>query len=121
MVPASYRELLESPPDLEELPASYRELLEIRRARLPVLASIIGRLPIALSGLAAIFLVQAETGSFADAGIVEACYTVGAAVGLPAQGRLVDRLGQTMVVAPASIASAAALAAFVVAAHDGAS
>jgi predicted MFS family arabinose efflux permease len=100
-------------------PAAYRHLLEIRRARLPLIASVIGRLPIALSGLAAIFLVQAETGSFTDAGVVEACYTVGAAIGLPAQGRLVDRVGQTRVLVPASLASAAALAAFVIAARDG--
>src|SRR5436190_9216667 len=102
------------------LPAPYRELFEIRRVRLPVLASAVGRVPIALSGLAAIFLVQAETGSFADAGIVEACYTVGAAVGLPAQGRLVDRVGQTRVLVPTSLACAAALAAFVIAARGGA-
>jgi MFS family permease len=103
------------------LPAAYRALLDISPARLPLVASIIGRLPIALSGLAAIFLVQAETGSFADAGVVEACYTIGAAVGLPAQGRLVDRLGQTRVVIPASCASAAAMAVFVIAARGGAS
>jgi MFS family permease len=102
-------------------PAAYRELLQIRRARLPLIASIVGRLPIALSGLAAIFLVQAETGSFASAGIVEACYTVGAAIGLPAQGRLVDRIGQTRVLVPSSLLSAAALAGFVIAARDGAS
>jgi len=102
-------------------PAAYRDLLQIRRARLPLVASIVGRLPIALSGLAAIFLVQAETGSFASAGIVEACYTVGAAIGLPAQGRLVDRIGQTRVLIPSSLLSAAALAGFVIAARDGAS
>ena len=103
------------------LPAAYRSLLDIRPARLPLLASIIGRLPIALSGLGAIFLVRAETGSFADAGLIEAFYTIGAAFGLPAQGRLVDRLGQTRVVVPASCASAAAMGAFVVAARGGAS
>jgi MFS family permease len=103
------------------LPATYRHLLEIRRARLPLIASLIGRLPLSLSGLAAIFLVQSETGSFADAGVIEACFTVGAAVGLPALGRLVDRVGQTRVLIPTSLISAGALGAFVAVAQHGAS
>jgi MFS family permease len=99
------------------IPEAYRELLGIRAARLPLVASIIGRLPVGSAALAVIFLIQAETGSFADAGIVEACFTAGAAIGLPLQGRLVDRIGQPRVLVPTSLINGASLLAFVVVAQ----
>ena len=102
-------------------PDAYRELLGIRAARLPLVASIIGRLPVGAAALAVIFLVQAETGSFTDAGIVEACFTAGAAVGLPLQGRLVDRLGQARVLVPSTLINGASLLTFVVVARAGGS
>jgi MFS family permease len=66
-------------------------------ARRPLLGATVGRLPYAGTGLAMLLLIKGSTGSFAQAGLVEAFYSVGAAVGLPAQGRLVDRVGQTNV------------------------
>lgn len=88
---------------------------------MPLLASIVGRLPLGAVGLAIILLVRATTDSFADAGIVEGAFTIGAGVGLPIQGRVVDRLSQTAVVVPSALGHAAALIAFVLLAHDAAS
>jgi MFS family permease len=99
------------------VPEAYRELLGIRAVRLPLIASIIGRLPVGSAALAVIFLVQAETGSFTDAGIVEACFTAGAAVGLPLQGRLVDRMGQARVLVPTSLINGGSLLTFVLVAQ----
>lgn len=45
--------------------------------------------------LAIVLMVQHETGSFASAGVVTAAMAVAAAIFGPAQGRLVDRIGQT--------------------------
>jgi predicted MFS family arabinose efflux permease len=99
------------------VPAAYRELLAIRRARLPVVASLIGRLPLASEGLAILFLARAVTGSFADAGLVEAFALVGVGVGVPIQGRLVDRLGQPRVLLPAATINAASLGVLVIVAR----
>ena len=68
------------------VPAAYRELLGIQGVRLPVIGAAIGRLPLGSELLAVLFLVQAATGSFAAAGAVEACFSIGAAVGLAAAG-----------------------------------
>ncbi len=98
------------------VPAAYSELLKIRRARLPVIGAAVGRLPLGSEPLAVLFLIQAATGSFAAAGVVEACFSVGAAVGLPLQGRVIDRIGQTRVLVPAATANATALVLLVLAA-----
>ena len=86
-----------------------------------MLGALIGRLPIAALSLSTIILVRHETGSFAVAGVVEACVGIAAAVSLPVQGRLVDRFGQTAVLVPAAALNPIALVALVVAAGDGAS
>src|SRR3954471_16204674 len=99
----------------------YRRILAIRDARLPVLATAVDRIPIASLSLATILLIHAETGSFRTAGIVEAAFAIATAVSLPAQGRLVDRLGQTRILGIAVILNPLALIGLVVAAHGGAS
>jgi MFS family permease len=86
----------------------------------PLLGALVGRLPIAALSLATIILVREETGSFAVAGIVEACAGMAAAVSLPVQGRLVDRLGQTRVLLPVAAANPVALVGLVLAAKGGA-
>jgi MFS family permease len=75
--------------------AYYRAALTAPGALLPALASILGRLPIAMIGLALLFYVQRSTGSFAVAGAVSAGALIGVAVGSVLQGRLVDRFGAT--------------------------
>ena len=98
----------------------YKRLFALRRARVPLLGALIGRLPIAALSLATIILVRQETGSFAVAGAVEASVAVAVAVSLPVQGRLVDRLGQTVVLLPAAAANPVALLGLVLAAEGGA-
>ncbi len=71
----------------------YRTALTAPGARGPVLASLVGRLPIAMVGLSLLLYVQRTTGSFAVAGLVSAGTLVGVALGSVAQGRLMDRVG----------------------------
>ncbi len=58
-----------------------------------VLATVIGRLPIGITGLALLLYVEEVEGSFAAAGICAGALALGSAVGAPLQGRLVDRRG----------------------------
>jgi predicted MFS family arabinose efflux permease len=102
------------------IPNSYKRVLSIRPARLPLTGATIGRLPFAGQTLAVLLLVQGATGSFAEAGLVNACYSIGAAAGLPTQGRIVDRIGQTRVIAAATAINAVALVGLVLLAEDGA-
>ena len=73
--------------------ADYRAALTTPGARGPVLASLVGRLPIAMVGLSLLLYVQRTTGSFAIAGMVSAGTLVGVAIGSVAQGRVMDRVG----------------------------
>ncbi|OLR89701.1 MFS transporter [Actinokineospora bangkokensis] len=73
--------------------ADYRAALTSPGARVPVLAALFARLPIAMIGLALLLYVQRTTGSFAIAGLVSAAELIGVAVGSVAQGRIMDRVG----------------------------
>lgn len=75
--------------------ADYRAALTAPGALVPVLASALGRLPIAMFGLAALLYVQHVSGSFAVAGLVSAGALAGVSLGSVAQGRLMDRIGAT--------------------------
>jgi MFS family permease len=98
----------------------YRRILAIRDARQPMLGTAIDRIPIAGMSLAIILLVRAETGSFASAGLVEAAFAIATAVSLPVQGRLIDRLGQSGILAVAVVLNPIALIGLVLAAKSGA-
>jgi predicted MFS family arabinose efflux permease len=98
----------------------YRTILAIRDARQPVIGALIDRVPIAGTSLAMILLIRAETGSFAIAGAVQAAFAIATAVSLPIQGRLIDRLGQTGVLAAAVVLNPIALIGLVLAAKSGA-
>ncbi|MBM4438236.1 MAG: MFS transporter, partial [Actinobacteria bacterium] len=87
---------------------------------MPLLGATVGRLQYAGSALAILLMIQGATGSFASAGLVQACYSVGAAAGLPALGRLVDRVGQTRVFAIFAPVCAAGFVALVALAESGA-
>jgi MFS family permease len=99
----------------------YRRLFAIRETWTPVVGVVIGRLPIAGLSLATILLVRAETGSFAVAGLVVAAFAIASAASLPPQGRLIDRYGQTGVLAACAVLNPACLVALVVLAEHGAS
>ena len=98
----------------------YAALLALPGARRPVIASAVGSMPIGMFGLAVLLLAQDTTGSFAVAGRVVGAFGIGNALGAVAQGRLMDRLGQTRVLRPAAVAHALACAALVVVARAGA-
>ncbi len=98
----------------------YLAILRVRAARDPFLASVIGRLPISMAPLAAVLLVQQVRGSYAVAGLVIGAYALGATVGTPVLGRLVDRLGQPRVIGVAGSLSAVFLAALALSAAAGA-
>jgi len=84
-------------------------------ARLLV-ASLLGRMPSGMGPLALVLLVQGLRGSYADAGLVAGAFAVAQAVGGPAQSRLIDRTGQTLVLGVCGTGFAAAFAAMAVAA-----
>ena len=74
-----------------------------------MIASAVGSMPIGMFGLAILLLAQDATGSFAVAGRVVGAFGIGNALGAVAQGRLMDRLGQTRVLRTAAVAHALGL------------
>src|SRR4051794_41525046 len=77
-------------------------------------------MPIGMFGLGILLLARDATGSFAEAGRVVGAFSVANALGAVAQGRLMDRLGQTRVLRAAAAGHVPALAALVIAANAGA-
>lgn len=73
--------------------ARYATLLERPELRRTIVASVIGRLPIGILGLAILLATQASSGSFGLAGAVAACYLAGLAAMAPVLGRVIDRSG----------------------------
>jgi MFS family permease len=99
----------------------YTALVRIEGARAPLILSIAGSMPIGMFGLGILLLAHDATGSFAQAGRVVGAFSLANAFGAVAQGRLMDRLGQTRVLRAAATGHLPALVALVVAAHAGAS
>jgi MFS family permease len=95
--------------------ARYAALLEARDMRLTIAASTIGRLPIGITGLAVLLLVQTATTSFARGGAATACYVIGLAAVAPLLGRLIDRTGPRRTLLACSVAFPAALVCLVAA------
>ena len=71
----------------------YGSILRVPGVATVVLATVIGRLPIGITGLAILLYVEEVSGSFASAGICAGALALGSAAGAPFQGRLVDRRG----------------------------
>ena len=95
--------------------ARYTGLLQSREMRQTIVASMVGRLPIGITGLAILLLVQGATGSYARGGAATACYVIGLATVAPALGRLIDRMGPVHTLAACSVAFPAALVSLVAA------
>ena len=96
----------------------YRSLLALPGARAPVILSAAGSMPIGMFGLGILLLAHDATGSFAVAGRVVGAFSLANALGAVAQGRLMDRLGQTRVLRAAALGHVPALAALVIAADE---
>jgi predicted MFS family arabinose efflux permease len=71
----------------------YARIMRTPGVAVVVLATLVGRLPIGISGLAILLYVRDVTGSFAAAGACAGALALGSASGAPLQGRLVDRRG----------------------------
>ena len=98
--------------------ARYAALLEPREMRQAIAASVIGRLPIGITGLAILLLVQSATGSFARGGAATACYVIGLATVAPALGRLIDRTGPRLTLIACGLAFPTALIGLVAVVHN---
>src|SRR5215211_3728112 len=88
----------------------YARILRTPGVAFVVLATLIGRLPIGISGLAILLYVREVTGSFAAAGFCAGALALGSALGAPLQGRIVDRRGVGMLVPLAALHAAGLLA-----------
>jgi len=73
--------------------ARYTSLLSLPDVGATFLASLLGRLPIGITGLAVLLLVRSSSGSFAYAGSTTACYVAGLGAVAPILGKLIDRRG----------------------------
>lgn len=94
--------------------ARYAALLEPREMRQVFAASMIGRLPIGITGLAILILIQSASGSFAQGGATTGCYVAGLAVVAPVLGRMIDRYGPRLILTLCGILFPAALCALVI-------
>lgn len=95
--------------------ARYTALLQLRDLRRTFLASVLGRLPIGVSGLAILLLVQGATDSFARGGAAAASYVVGLAAVAPLVGRIIDRYGPSRILLAAGLLFPASLIALIAA------
>lgn len=91
----------------------YTNLLQAGEVREIFAASLIGRLPIGITGLAILLFVQTSRSSFAEGGAAAACYVGGLSVAAPLLGRLIDRYGPRGVLLAATTLFPAALIAFI--------
>jgi MFS family permease len=89
----------------------YHELFRTPHLRATLIASIVGRMPIGITGLAILLFVQGRSESFALAGIASALYVLGLALIAPFLGRLMDRLGPRPVLGACAVFYPAALVA----------
>lgn len=87
----------------------YRELFRVPDVRKVLLASIAGRFPIGIAGLAILLFVQSRSTSFALAGSASALYILGLALIAPFLGRLIDRVGPRPILLACALLYPAAL------------
>jgi MFS family permease len=97
----------------------YTDLLASSDVRQSFVSSFLGRLPIGIAGLAILLLVQGIEQSYAQAGLVAACYVGGLAAASPLLGRLIDRIGPRPVLAACALIYPAALLLLIAAVHGG--
>jgi MFS family permease len=84
----------------------YAHILRVPGVAGVVVATVIGRLPIGITGLAILLYVQEVKGSFAAAGLCAGAVALGSATGAPFQGRIVDRRGHGVLLPMALIHAA---------------
>jgi len=77
--------------------APYRRVLARPGALGFSLTGLLARMPMSMSSIGIVLLVQTATGSYRTAGLASAAYTITEAAFAVLQGRLIDRLGQSRV------------------------
>jgi MFS family permease len=89
---------------------SYRRILGLPGTLLFSATGMVARLPMSMASLGIVLLVSTATGSYGLAGSVSAAYLIANGAFAIAQGRLLDRLGQSRVLPVAVAVFGAALA-----------
>ncbi|MFC4117846.1 MFS transporter [Nonomuraea zeae] len=100
--------------------APYLSLLRRPGVSLPFASAFVARLPLAMTPLGLVVLIEEVSGSYADAGLVTAVYALATAASSPLWGMVMDRAGQSVVIAGTSLGSAAFLTGGTLAAATGA-
>lgn len=85
----------------------------------PLVASVVGRLSLGMTGLALLLLVKDTTGSYAAAGLVSACYALAFGVFGPSRARSADRRGPVRVLLLTAVLHPLSLIALVLVAASG--
>jgi MFS family permease len=98
----------------------YLDLLRTPGVAALVAATTLGRLPYGMNVLALILLLRAEGFGYAEVGIVTGAAGLAVGVTAPLLGRVVDRLGQTRVLATTAVLYLSAYTGLAVAALSGA-
>lgn len=83
------------------------------------LSSVLGRLPIGVTGLAILLLVQTTTHSFVRGGAAAACYVIGLAAIAPVLGRAIDQFGPRRILLASALLFPSTLIALVAAVERG--
>lgn len=94
--------------------ARYATVLRPPGATAALTASVVGRLSLGMTGLAALLLVKDTTGSYAVAGAVSAAYALAFAVAAPGRARSADRGGPRRVLVQCGVLHPLGLVALVV-------
>lgn len=81
------------------------------------IAGLLARFPMSMVGISTILAIQELYGSYSAAGTVSAVNVVAVAIGAPVLARLVDAHGQSRIMLPAMLVSAAALIGLAIAAQ----
>lgn len=97
--------------------ARYTALLRGAEVRRTYAVSIVGRLPIGITGLAILLLAQGYTGSFTAGGAASGFYVAGLAAMAPAVGRIIDRYGPRLMLLASAVLFPTALVSLVLAAR----
>ncbi len=83
----------------------YQDLLQIPRVGVLFVAAFFSRIPMmALPLVFTLYVVEGLDRSYAEAGLIAACETIGAAIGSPWRGRLIDRFGVRRALIPSLVA-----------------
>jgi MFS family permease len=90
----------------------YQAVLAPRGARTALGASLVGRVSLAMNGLALLLVAKQALGSYGQAGLVSAALAVAFAVAAPQRARAADRLGPSRVLLWSAVAHPCSIALF---------